>query len=79
MLSPPPEIRIRIVIRKLHMECALDNSVSRFSPDIVLEAIKNGGHSLAAGQKPGPLELQCLSPLQRLNGPTPFFYTLLAR
>ena len=30
--------------RNLHNECIIDNSVSRFSPDIVSQAIKNIGN-----------------------------------
>ena len=39
----------RIVKRKLLKECPLDSSVFRFSPDIVLHAIKYIGNSFAVG------------------------------
>ena len=70
----------RIFWRKLHNECQLDNSVSRFSLHIILQAIKNSGNSLATSwsrwpyrsspEKPGPPRIsQPHSPSQLLNQP----------
>ena len=59
-------------MQKLHKECPLHDSVSRFSPDIVLQAIKNTGNILAAGpddltihhlKNRGPLGLDYLTHL----------------
>ena len=48
-VSHTSDLSARIVRRKLHKKCPLDNSVSRFFPNIVSQAIKNSGNSLAAG------------------------------
>ena len=55
----------QIVKRKLLKECPLDNSVFRFSPDIVSQAIKNSGNSLAVG--PDDLTIHHLKHLVHLE------------
>ena len=54
-----------IVRRKLHKECSVDNMVSHFFPDIVSQAIKNHGNSLATG--PGALPITHLKNLSSLG------------
>ena len=58
--------------RKLSKECPLDNQVSRFSPDIVSQAIKNCGNSLVSG--PDALTIHHLKNLapQDFNTSLPF-------
>ena len=67
---------VRIVKRRHVNECPLDNSVSRFSPDIISQVIKNRGTSIAAGtygltihrlKNLDPLGLQYLTHLFNLS------------
>ena len=62
----------RIVRWKLHKECPLDNSVSRFSPDTVLQAIKNSRILLLLVQMTSPFIYQI-----KLGSPRTSIHTAL--